>query len=80
MLVAVTCPVCRHRGHVPGDMLPRSLCCSQCGSRARFDSGESSFQSNKRSKADQLARTRGMLFERVQLPDDLARLLWDKHY
>jgi hypothetical protein len=38
MLVEVTCPHCRHRGHVPQDMLPRLL--SGCGRIARFERGK----------------------------------------
>jgi hypothetical protein len=37
MLIAITCPACRHRGHIPHDMLPRSLKRSRCGHRERFE-------------------------------------------
>jgi hypothetical protein len=40
MLVAVTCPQCRHLGFIPKHMLPRSLVSSSCGTRAQFEGGE----------------------------------------
>ena len=40
MLVAVTCPQCRHLGFIPKHMLTRSLICSSCGTRAQVEGGE----------------------------------------
>jgi hypothetical protein len=81
MLVEVTCPACRHRGHISHDMLPRSLKCSRCGQRARFEA-----RRDRQRPAPSHATTtpsqclpRPSLVERVQVPDDLARLLWDEH-
>jgi DNA-directed RNA polymerase subunit RPC12/RpoP len=57
---AVTCTHCGHRGLIPKDMLPRSLKCSRCGSRARFERGdETSNQREVRPKP----RPRPALFE-----------------
>jgi hypothetical protein len=76
MLVEVTCPTCRHRGHISQDMLPRSLKCSRCGQRARFEA-HSVLSHSTVTPPQRLPRPN--FVERVQVPDDLARLLWDKH-
>jgi hypothetical protein len=40
MLIAVTCPQCRHLGFIPKHMLTRSLVCSSCGTRAQLEGSE----------------------------------------
>ncbi len=83
MLIAIICPACRHRGHIPHNMLPRSLKCSRCGHRARFE------RKAQRARIEPEAPLRDGIMspmrprlpsfvERVQVPDDLARLLWGK--
>jgi hypothetical protein len=37
MFVAITCPLCRHRGYISKNVLPRWQSRSHCSTRARFD-------------------------------------------
>ena len=69
MLVTIICPDCRHGGHVPDDMLPRSLKCSRCGGRARFERNGSLYAAAARPP-------RPSFTERARLPDDLLADLW----
>jgi hypothetical protein len=83
MLIAITCPACQHHGHISDDMLPRSLKCSRCGHRERFErkAPRARFEFEARSRGGTMPPIRPCLsdfFERVQIPDDLARLLWGK--
>jgi DNA-directed RNA polymerase subunit RPC12/RpoP len=83
MLIAITCPACRHRGHIPHDMLPRSLKCSRCGHRERFErkAPRGRFELEAPSRGGTMPPMRPRLpsfVERAQVPDDLARLLWGK--
>jgi len=39
MLVAITCPQCRHRSYIAKAELPRILTCSGCGRVARSERG-----------------------------------------
>jgi DNA-directed RNA polymerase subunit RPC12/RpoP len=72
MLVAVTCPQCRHRGLIPKDMRPRSLACSACGSRALFERGEEFLDVGRQPKL------RPMLYESAQVPNDMLHKPWDE--
>jgi hypothetical protein len=62
-------------------MLPRSLKCSRCGQRAQFDAR----RTRQRPAPPHSTTTppqrlsRPSFVERVQVPDDLARLLWGEH-
>ena len=83
MLIAITCPTCQHRGHIPNEMLPRSLKCSHCGHRARFErkAPRARFDLEAPSRDATMAAMRPLLpsfVERAQVPDDLARVLWGK--
>jgi transposase len=83
MLIAITCPACRHRGHIAHDLLPRSLKCSRCGHRERFERKAPrprfEVKAPSRDGTTPPLRPRPPSFvERVQVPDDLARLLWGK--
>jgi hypothetical protein len=66
MLVAITCPACRHNGYAVKSTLPRVLLCSQCGSRKSAD---------RRSTPP-----RPSFVEQSLLPDDLVQLLWNDQF
>jgi hypothetical protein len=77
MLIAITCPACRHHGYAAKSTLPRVLLCSRCGSRNRFESYETSV--NKRTDRRSMAAhpPRPSFVEQSLLPDDLVQLLWN---
>jgi DNA-directed RNA polymerase subunit RPC12/RpoP len=82
MLVEVACPNCRHRGHVAKNMLRRSLKCSECGKRAHFENRAAHDQQREAPSPDAMTALakrlrRPSFVERAQVPDDLARLLWN---
>jgi hypothetical protein len=68
MHIAITCPDCRHRGHIAPDMLPCSLKCSRCGGRAEFERGGSLYGATNRPLHPSFTK-------HAQLPD-LLRELW----
>jgi hypothetical protein len=72
MLVVITCPACRHQGHVIKRTLPRVLLCSRCGSRNRFG------EIDRRSMAAHPSRP--SFVKQSLLPDDLVQLLWHDHF
>jgi hypothetical protein len=64
-------------------MLPRSLKCSRCGHRERFErkAPRARFEVEAPSSGGTIPPIRPRLpsfVERAQIPDDLARLLWGK--
>lgn len=73
MLVLITCPACRHRGHVVNRTLPRELLCSRCGSRNRFKAHETRRRTDRRSP-------RPSFVEQSLSPDDLVHLLWKDQF
>jgi hypothetical protein len=73
MLVAITCPACRHYGYAVERMLPRVLLCSRCGSRNCFE--------HNASKADRRSTPpRPSFAEQSLLPDDPVQLLWNDQF
>jgi len=80
MLVAITCPACRHHGYAVKSTLPRVLLCSRCGSRNRFEAYETSV--NKRADRRSMAAhpPRPSFVEQSLLPDDLVQLLWNDQF
>jgi hypothetical protein len=82
MLIAITCPACRHRGYIPQDLLPRSLKCSRCGHRGRFEAKaprtRSELEVPSGAGTTPPMRRPPSFVERAQVPDDLKRLLWGK--
>jgi len=55
-------------------MLSRSLKCSQCGQRAPFEA-----RRMRPPRPPPQLPPRPSFVERVEIPDDLARLLWREH-
>jgi len=74
MLVVITCPACRHRGHAVNRTLPRELLCSRCGNLNRFEAYKTR-RTNRRSMAAH--RPRPSFVEQSLSPDDLVQLLWN---
>jgi hypothetical protein len=70
MLVAISCPACRHHGYAVKRTLPRVLLCSRCSSRNRFEC--------EVSNADLRSTPRRPSFVKQSLsPDDPVQLLWN---
>jgi hypothetical protein len=63
MLVAITCPHCRHRGVIAKHKLPCSLKCSRCGQCHRFER-EAALRGQVVSKQRQLEERRLSLWRK----------------